>query len=410
MLRCGRAERDRGGVKQLQGVRVLDLSRVIAGPFCTRMLGDLGAEVIKVETPQGEASRRAAPQQAGMSALFAQYNAGKLGICVDLRSERGIELVLLLAGRCDVFVENFRAGLAAQIGLGFEAVRAANPAIVYCSISGFGQRGPDAHRPAYTDIIQALSGHDYAAQTMYDNHSGAPPGYPVAVADTCTALNATIAILAALYRRQASGSGEYIDMAMLDAMVASNDSTLQRYLFSDGELDSPSPIFRAPLELADGFMAASIGLNFASTMRAIGRAELIDDARFATPELQRENMALFVEITRAWAADKTVAEVSALFAAHDIPYGQVASTAAVVANPALADRGMFVDVDVDRPGTGGMRLVNTPFNFASGKSAPSGPPPLPGEHTRRVLGEVLGLSSQECEALAAAGIVKEAHR
>jgi CoA:oxalate CoA-transferase len=388
----------------LQGVRVLDLSRVIAGPFCSRMLGDLGAEIIKVESPGGEATRAATPSRGGFSSLFSQYNAGKKSLCVDLRDSTGVTLIRQLAAHCDVFLENFRAGLAEEIGLGYDALREVNPAIVYCSISGFGQHGPDAGRPAYTDIIQALSGLDYAAQNMYGNTSEAPPGYPAALADTCASLNAAIAILAALYHREQTGAGQYIDLSMLDAMVAANDSTLQRHLFSNGELDSPSTIYRAPLKLKDGFMAASIGLSFAKTMRAIGRAELLDDPRFRTAELQRDNMPVFVEITKKWAADKTRAEVAALFDTHDIPYGEVTTSAEVLNSRSVKDRGMLVDVEL--PGAGPVQILNTPFHFSSSRSAPAGPPPSLGQHTRQVLTELLDLPTQRLDELLAAGTIQ----
>ncbi len=391
----------------LQGVRVLDLSRVIAGPFCSRMLGDLGAEIIKVETPAGEATRRATPARGNFSSLFAQYNAGKKSVCIDLRSGEGVALVTELAARCDVFLENFRAGLASEIGLGYETIREANPGIVYCSISGFGQQGPDAGRPAYTDIIQALAGLDYAAQNMYGNETQSPPGYPAAIADTCASLNAAIAILAALYHREQTGAGQHIDLSMLDAMVASNDSTLQRFLFSGGEEDAPSAIYRPPLKLKDGFMAASIGLSFEKTMRAIGREDLISDPRFHTPQLQRDNMGLFVEVTREWAATRTVDEVSALFDAHDIPYGKVNSSEEVLNSHAVRERQMLVNVDL--PGEGSTPVINTPFHFSGGRSAPSGPPPTLGAHTREVLTGLLDMPAERYQVLLASGAVREAN-
>ena len=389
----------------LQGVRVLDLSRVISGPFCSRMLGDLGAEVIKVETLSGEVTRHGLPSMGEFSSLFTQYNAGKRSLCIDLRSDEGKQLVLELAQHCDVFLENFRAGLVTDMGLGYEVVSQANQSIVYCSISGFGQQGPDAGRPAYTDIIQAESGLDYAALKMYENEQRTPPGVPAALADTCTSLNATIAILAALYHRQGSGEGRYIDMSMLDAMVAANDSTLQRHLFSGGELDAPSAIYRAPLQLKDGFLAASIGLNFAKTMRAIGRPDLIEDERFSTPSLQRQNMTVFVEITKAWAAEKTLDEVTRLFNEHDIPSAKVASSAEVLSNTTLAAREMIVEVDL--PGAGPAPVLNTPFNFSGVKCRPAGPPPRLGEHTREVLIEILEVSEERYERLLSTGAIQE---
>lgn len=389
----------------LDSVRVLDLSRVIAGPFCSRMLSDLGAEVIKVESPAGEATRQAAPAKGGFSSLFAQYNAGKYSVSINLRDPRGIDLVLELAAESDVFLENFRAGLIDEMGLGYARVRESAPSIVYCSISGFGQQGRDAGRPAYTDIIQAESGFDYAAQKMYGNDAGSPPGAPVALADTCTSLNATIAILAALYHRQVTGEGRYIDLSMLDAMVAANDSTLQRYLFSGADPNPPNAIYRAPLELKDGYMAASIGLSFEKTMRAIGRTDLLEDERFATPALRRANMPIFIEITKVWALDRSVAEVAGLFEEHDIPFGRVATTAEVLENRTLIERGMIVDVDL--PGAEPLPVLNTPFNFSGEKTRPRGAPPQLGEHTRAMLSSILDMPDERYRQLRQDGVIFE---
>lgn len=384
-------------IDMLKGVRILDLSRVIAGPYCTRILADLGAEVIKVESPKGDAFRTAVPQKHDFSSLFTQFNAGKKSLCIDLRKEAGIQLLHRLAAQCDVFIENFRAGLAASIGAGYDDIKASNPSIVYCSISGFGQHGSDAGKPAYTDIIQALSGLDHASSQMFGNDTGSPPGFPASLADTYTSQQASIAILAALFRRQKTGEGEYIDISMLDCMISANDSTLQRYLFSEGELQGPSPIFRPPLKLKDGFLSASIGLNFEKTVQAIGLPELIQDDLFSTPELRRENMVHYIDIVSGWAADKTVEEVATLFNAHDIPYGKVRSPAEVINSKSTTERQLIVDLDLNDGNT--LPVINTPFNFASGKSRPAGPPPRLGAHSREVLTELLAMSEVDIQTL-----------
>ena len=390
-------------MKILQNIRVLDLSRVISGPFCSRMLGDLGAEVIKVESPNGDLLRSAQPAKGEFSAAFTQFNSGKKSLCVDYRTKRGVELIKQLATVCDVFLENFRAGLLVDMGLGYDDIKSVNPGIVYCSISGFGQEGPNAGRPAYTDIIQALSGLDYAAQKMQGNETDRPPGYPASVADTCASLNATISILAALYHRTITGQGQYIDVSMLDSLIASNDSTLQRTIFSDGALDEPSTIFRPPFELKDGFVAASVGLNFEKTAMAMGRPELIIDERFKTVVLQRENMAEYTDIVREWALHKTVDQVSAIFDEYDIPYGKVNSSLEVVNSQIVQDREMKVDMTL--PDGVSTSVINTPFNFSSGRSRPQGPPPYLGEHSDMVLRDILGLSDESRRLLIDEGIV-----
>jgi len=390
-------------VKILKDIKVLDLSRVISGPFCSRMLSDLGAEVIKVESPKGDQLRSAPPMKGEFSAAFTQFNSGKKSLCVDYRTKRGVELIKQLTGECDVFLENFRAGLLASIGLGYDEIKSINPGIVYCSISGFGQEGPDAGRSAYTDIIQALSGLDYAAQKMQGNEADRPPGYPASIADTCASLNATISILAALYHRAMSGQGQYMDVSMLDSLIASNDSTLQRTIFSDGALDEPSTIFRPPFKFKNGFVAASVALNFEKTIEAIGRPELINDERFKTVMLQRKNMAEYISIVREWALETTVEQAVTTFDAYDIPYGKVNSSLEVVNSQIVQDREMKVDVTL--PDGVLTSVINTPFNFSSGKSQPQGPPPYLGEHSDRVLRDLLGLSDESRQLLIDEGIV-----
>jgi len=367
------------------------------------MLGDLGAEIIKVESPNGDQLRASVPRKGDFSSSFTQFNAGKKSVCIDYRTERGVELVKQLAARSDVFLENFRAGLLASIGLGYDDIKAINPAIVYCSISGFGQDGPGAGRTAYTDIIQALSGLDYAAQKMMDNETGSPPGFPASLADTCASLNATIAILAALLGRVTSGEGQFIDISMLDSLMASNDTTLQRTLFSDGALDSPSNLFRAPFKMKDGFMSASVGLNFDKVVLAMGRPELIVDERFRTVDLQRQNMMEYISIVREWAQHQTVAQASAIFDEYDIPYGKVNSSQEVLNSEITRHRQMKVDVTLRDGGL--LPVINTPFRFSGGKSGPEGPPPYLGEHTDAVMRDLVGLSDETRQSLFEAGVL-----
>lgn len=367
------------------------------------MLSDLGAEVIKVESPRGDQLRVSPPMKAGFSAGFTQFNAGKKSVCVDYRTERGIALVRQLAARSDIFLENFRAGLAEEIGLGYDAIRELNPAIVYCSISGFGQTGPDGGRTAYTDIIQALSGLEYAGQKLFGNESDSPPGYGASLADTCAGLNAAVAILAALYSRTVTGEGQSIDISMLDSLIASNDSTLQRTIFSDGELDAPSNIFRPPFRLSDGFMCASVGLNFEKVVMAMGRPELIVDDRFRTVDLQRENMVEYIQLVKEWLSGMSVEEASAIFDEYDIPYGKVNSSEEVLESPVVESRGMKAGVQL--PDGEETAVINTPFHFSSGRSMPRGRPPFLGEHTDEVMRDVLELPADERRSLFEEGVL-----
>ena len=387
----------------LHGLKVLDLSRVISGPFCSRMLADLGAEVIKVESPNGDRVRQSPPMKGDYSSIFSQFNAGKKSLCVDYRKKEGIELIQRLVPHVEVVLENFRAGQLDEMGLGYETLRQLNPRIICCSISGFGQTGPEAGRPAYTDIIQALAGYDYAAQNIPEYEGDGPPGVPVSLADTCASLNACVSILAALYHRELTGHGQYIDLSMFDALVAANDTTLQRCAFTDGAEGAPSMIFRPPFKVKDGYLAASVGLNVEKTAQMIGLPELLEDERFSTQAAQREHMLEFVDLVRFWASERTLAEACRAFEAHDIPYGKVQSSQEIIESDLVRARQMLVEMDL--PGTGKLPILNTPFNFSSGRSNPQGPPPRLGEHNQAVLVSLIGLSDGEYRALVKEGVL-----
>jgi crotonobetainyl-CoA:carnitine CoA-transferase CaiB-like acyl-CoA transferase len=388
----------------LRNVRVLDLSRVLSGPFCTRMLADMGAEVIKVESITGEPMRRYPPFKGGYSSYFTQWNVGKKSLCLDLKQEKGIDLVKRLVSVCDVVVQNFRVGLMEKMGLGYTVLRKLNPRIILCSISGFGQTGPETARLAYTDIVQAYSGLDYIAGKMRGPGAD-PPGFPVSFADTYASLNACVSILAALYQREISGEGQAIDISMLDCLLAANDSTLQQYLFSDGAWDRPIGIWRAPLRMKDGHMGVALLLQFERTTRAIGRAELTQDERFSSVPAQVANLDQFLEIVGEWARDITVEEASKIFDEFEIPYAKVNSTREILESQVVKERSMLCDVEL--PGVGRVPVVNTPFRFSARPTGPQGRPPGLGEHNRCVLTELLDLSEEELEALANEGVIRQ---
>jgi crotonobetainyl-CoA:carnitine CoA-transferase CaiB-like acyl-CoA transferase len=220
----------------LETLRVLDFSRVLSGPFCTRMLADLGAEIIKVESVGGDPMRKYPPFKGKHAFYFTQFNAGKKSIAVNLGHEAGVDLIKRLVAISDATVENFRPGLLAEMGLGYPVLKRINPRVICCAISGFGQDGPESQRLAYTDIIQAYGGMDHAAANML-GATGDPPGFPLSFADTYASFNAAIAILAALYHRELTGEGQAIDISMLDCVLAANDTTIQKYIFSDGEIE-----------------------------------------------------------------------------------------------------------------------------------------------------------------------------
>jgi crotonobetainyl-CoA:carnitine CoA-transferase CaiB-like acyl-CoA transferase len=380
----------------LKNFRILDLSRVLSGPYCSRMLADMGAEVIKVESISGEPMRHYPPFKGKHSSYFTQWNVGKKSLCLDLRQKPAIELIKKIAVKSDVLLQNFRPGMLENIGLGYASLKQLNPGIILCSISGFGQTGAESDRLAYTDVVQAYSGLDYIAGKMNWSDND-PPGFPVSFADTYASLNACVAILAALIHRDQTGEGQAIDISMLDAILASNDSTLQPFIFSNGNWDKPIGIWRAPLKMKDGYMAASIALQFARTARAVGMSELLQDERFNTLEKQVLNLKEFLEIIRKWAKKQTVEEASKLFDEYEIPYSKVNSIEEVVNSQVVKDRNMLVDIELS--GVGKVPVVNTPFKFSKTHTGPQGPPPFIGQHNKDILLGLVGLSEEEYHTL-----------
>ena len=388
----------------LKDVRVLDLSRILSGPFCSRMLADMGAEVIKVESAGGDAMRYYPPFKGKYSSYFTQWNTGKKSVCINLKKKEGIDIVKRLAARCDVVLQNFRTGLLERIGLGYDVLEKINPRIILCSISGFGQSGSETKRLAYTDIVQAYSGLDYIAGKMRGEDAD-PPGFPVSFADTYASLNACISILAALYHRQLTGRGQSIDISMLDCLLASNDSTLQQHIFSDGLWDKPIGIWRPPLRMKDGHMGVALLLKFEKTARAIGRPDLLEDERFNSMAAQVVNIDAFLEIMGKWAKDVTVAEAAAIFEEYDIPWAKVNSNHEILSSQVVKDRQMLVDVEL--PDVGKVPVINTPFKFSDFATGPTGPPPNLGQDNHAVLKNLAGFTEIEIAELERAGVIGE---
>jgi crotonobetainyl-CoA:carnitine CoA-transferase CaiB-like acyl-CoA transferase len=392
--------------KWLQKIRIVDLSRVLSGPFCTRMLADLGAEIIKVESGSGDPTRQYPPTRGGYGYYFTQFNVGKKSLGLNLRHPKGVEIFKSLISVSDVVLENFRPGILDKMGLGYSVLKQVNPRIILCSISGFGQNGPERDRLAYTDNIQAYSGMDYIAAKMIGPDAD-PPGYPYSFGDTYASLNAAIAILGALLHREFTGEGEAIDISMLDCVLAANDSTLEKYIFSEGQLDTPGIAFRPPLRVKDGHMAAALAMQFERVAHAIGRPDLLEDERFKKMEERHkgENFDGYLEIIKEWAKDKTIEEVSQIFEKYDIPYGRVNTIEEVINSPVVNDRDMLVRMEL--PDNGPIRVVNTPFKVGRNACGPQGPPPRLGEHNEEILNGLLKLSKEEIAALHREGILVE---
>lgn len=394
----------------LSGIRVLDLSRVLSGPFCTMNLGDLGAEVIKIEEPKKGDDTRAfgPPFVQGESTYFLSINRNKKSVAVDLKSPKGAALVKRLAAKSDVVVENFRPGVAARLGLDWEALRPHHPRLIYCSISGFGHQGDPAYTqlPGYDAIVQGLSG----LQHVTGQPDGPPTRIGVPISDLLSGMAAFQAILAALYQRERTGLGSNLDLSMLDATAqvltfhgagALNAGTTPKRLGNRHASIAPYETFTG----SDGvFFNIAVGndAQFADLCALLAKPEWKTDERFATnPARVKHREALSPMLQSLFSTKVAMDWVRALEGAG-IPSGTIATVNEVVAHPQLQARGKILSVT--HPTAGPLKLLGSPLPQASARAA-SAPPRL-GEHTRDVLTSVLGLSAEEIDGLHEENVLK----
>jgi CoA:oxalate CoA-transferase len=396
----------------LHGIRVLDLTNVLAGPFACYQLAQLGADVIKIEAPDsGDLARQlgADPElnRQNMGASFLAQNAGKRSVAIDLKSAAGAALFKRLAGTADVVVENFRPGVMQRLGLDFEALRAVKPSLVYCAISGFGQTGPLRDNPAYDQIVQGMSG----AMSITGDQASAPlrAGYPVA--DTLGGITAAFAIAAALVRRGRTGEGELIDVSMLESSLAAMGWPVSNWLIASAEprpmgnenmTASPSGTFHTGAGLLN--IAANKQEQFESLCALLGRGELARDPRFAGREERRARREELKTEIEAALQTRSATEWAALLNSHGVPAGEVLSIPEALDHPQLKERGFLVPVKMEENPGRDIRVCRAGFRLASGDPGASLPPPRLGTHTREVLTE-LGLQASEIDSLAAAGAI-----
>lgn len=380
----------------LAGIRVLDFSAMVAGPYCTRLMADSGAEVIKLEPPEGDYMRTRAPIRAGESLYFGVLNAGKQSIALDLKSAQGRQLANELAAASDVVVENFRPGVMKRLGFDYAALSALNPKLVYCSISGYGQSGANAGLPAYAPIVQAASGFDVAG--MHYQGADRPMKSAIFVADYLTGVHAFGASCAALVRCARTGAGEYIDCALMDAMLG-----MLGYEVAEAQepATGPRPLYQA-VRAKDGLlMVAPISQgNFEDMADAMGRADLKSDPRFSTSAARSSNWQALMDEADRWAADRTLTEVERAMAGSGVPHARYQSVAEVLASPYAEERGLFATV---KSGGAQMRATNPPFRMAGAGTA--GPVPSLGEHGEAVLKRVLHRTAAEIERLKKEGVL-----
>jgi crotonobetainyl-CoA:carnitine CoA-transferase CaiB-like acyl-CoA transferase len=391
----------------LEGVRVLDLTRVLAGPFATLLLADLGAEVWKVEHPaQGDETRQIPPLANGESHYFASINRNKKSVAVDLKDPRGRELALGLAARADVVVENFRPKVSERLGLSYDQLRAENPRLVYCSISAFGQTGPWADRTAFDVSIQALSG----LMSLTGEPGGAPVRAGLPMADLTAGLMGVVGILSALVERDKSGLGQYVDTSMLDSMVGMLTYLAGRWFMTGEEVSRvgsghPSAVPYGAYPTADGHIVlATLYESYWPVLcRAVGRPDLADDPELATNEQRLARRAEVDAELSSTLTTRTTAAWEEVFGALDLPTAPILSVGEVLSHPQVTARGLVHHVDHPRLGHTG--VVGPTVTFSRSAAPEPVPAPLLGQDTVEVLSSVLGLSDEQIAALVHGGVV-----
>jgi crotonobetainyl-CoA:carnitine CoA-transferase CaiB-like acyl-CoA transferase len=389
----------------LDGIRVLDLSRFIAGPVCAQMLGDMGADVIKVERSAGEDARHHAPFYKGASVYIMVFNRNKRAVTLNTRHPDSRPLLEQLIRESDVLVENFRPGTLEQMGIGYERLRDLNPRLIVTSISGFGQTGPLAQRALFDAIAQAMSG-----LMSLTGDAGHPTLTGTYIADYVAGMHGVIGTLLALYHRERSGEGQVVDVGSLDALFSclgthpSACAMLGQVAERNGSRDlltGPANVFEAQ----DGHLYLHAGTNplFPRLCQILGRPELATDERFKDVPSRMANIDAIEAIVAEWVAGHTVEEVGQALTGAGIPWGPVATIPDVVDSPQIAAREMLVDVE--HPELGTLKIPGIPIKLSATPGTIRHPPPLVGEHTDEVYREVLGLDDQELRRLREVGAI-----
>jgi len=393
----------------LADVTVLDLTWVLAGPYASMILRDLGAEVIKVERPPfGDVARTTGPYINSESTYFFSINRGKKSICLDLKQPAGRDLFLRLVEKADVVMENFTPGTMEALGLGFDALSARNSRLIYAATSGFGQTGPERLRPALDIVVQGMGG-----IMSITGEPGGPPVRPgISLGDIAAGMYTAIGILAALHERQNSGRGQMLDISMLDCQIAIQENAFARY-FATGE--TPTPIgTRHPLATPfqafptkDGWIVLALSWGVPNQWEllcaTLGRTDLIDDPRFDTPALRTEHHAELEPMLNEALSRRTSEEWLRDFDAIGLPCGPLNDIPQAAVHPQVKARDMLKEVA--HPSGFSLKVANSPLRLSRTPAAIQGPPPALGEHTDEVLASLVGLSAREIADLRAAGVV-----
>lgn len=393
----------------LAGIRVLDLTRVLAGPWATMSLADLGADVWKIENIKGGDDTRAwsVPNFKGVSTYYLCANRGKQSIALDLKAPEGRQIVLDLAAKADIVVENFRAGTIERLGIGYEEVRKTNPGVIYCSISGYGQTGPERDRPGYDFIMQAESG----LMSITGQVDGPPNRLGVAFTDVVAGMIATQSILAALYQRRDTGRGQYIDVALLDSTLNMLINIGTGYLNAGVEPvrygnAHPTVVPYQVFDTQDGVFALAVGndrmfIDFCE--QVIDRPELAGDPRFVSSHQRALNREALLPLLAAIMREKSCEHWLAACHKASVPAGRVKTVAEALQSTSVIDRGIIQKLE--HPELGTIALIRPAHGLAAQEGHRPKAPPMLGEDTRIVLNEILGLDDPAIDRLASSGVI-----
>jgi CoA:oxalate CoA-transferase len=384
---------DRSPTQPLAGIRVVDFTSMIAGPYCSRLLADCGAEVLKIEAPDGDHMRNGRPLRGKHSAYFGHLNCGKKSMVVDLKMPEGRDIASRLVAASDVVLENFRPGVMQRLGLGYPALSKVKSDLIYCAISGFGQSGPRAEQPAYAPVVHAASGFDHT-QFSYQDGGKRPAKTGIFVADVLAAVYAFGAVQTALIGRLRHGNGQFIDVALMDSMIS-------LLIFECQESQFPSKTRRplyGPLTARDGFVivAPVNQRNFEQLANAVGQPEWKSDPRFATPQARAANWDALMEGTEHWTQTRSARSCEDILMKAGVPCSRYLTVAEAMADQQVVARGTMTETE---DGAGRFLVPSPPFQFADSSIAVGRKVPLLGEHTRDLLKTVLKMDASEITEL-----------
>lgn len=390
-------------MKPLDGVVVLDLSRVLAGPYASMLLADFGADVIKIEMPgRGDDSRAYGPFVGKESAYFMSLNRNKRSMTLNLKQPEAQEIFKKMAAKADVILENYRPGVMDGFGLGYDVLKKINPRLIYAACSGFGQTGPYRHRPAYDVIVQGMGG----IMSITGQEGGEPTRVGASIGDITAGLFTAIGIMLALHYRDVTGEGQMVDVGMLDCQVAILENAIARY-YASGQ--APAPIGNrhpsiTPFEAfkaRDGYVIIAVGNDrlWQEFCQLIGRPELVNDPRFITNPKRTENQKALKAILDTVFPQKTVDEWLAELDKAGIPCGPINTVDRVVKDPQIQERQMVVETQ--HPVAGAVKMAGVPIKMSATPGAVERPAPMLGQHTEEILREMLGLTAQQVAELRA---------